>query len=564
MLRHIIFTFLGLLPGFTWAQTPAELFFPIEKSSIQILPQRFEYQLLNKDQLRLGNIMIDARQIEFQILPVSQKPGKYRLLFQWPAGLLDRGEIVIKDNSGKGVWFQKINPNKVEISEDESQASFETEADTSQLLNTIQLYPFFRFCVQREENKTKTFLCSKDLFLKKEKSKLTVLQRDSYRPQSFVEINGQAVGDQGMIFLNSPSEALSFRTLLLSGATLEIETRMKKVNFKDVYLSDDEQKLIVRAQGTQPVDPAVVEPVPGGEKDEWQAQLEVERPFTYLKSEGDLPLRQEFLIQGGVRKSQVKISVLRGQQTLIFKEEHQMRLQPSEGLSLEAADKKSKLVPSNDGTYWWTLTDLKRNEVNRRYLKVKAGDDTYFAAFDIERRAAWDAGIRLMTPLWLQAQVLYTPMTRWGMTAQWDQQLDNSDQEGALKLGTLGAQFRFPEGLHLKDPQMAAELYVQSFQSPGKSLMLYGLGLQAELPPPKDWSPKFPWTFLKARFPFGGSDSQYKIQNSLEAELSFRFILSKTSYWELGARNQTYLFKTDEADVSFKKTMNFIGVGTVF
>jgi hypothetical protein len=564
MFGNLIFITLVLGSGTAAAQSSMELFFPIQKSNVQILPQRFEYQLLSKDQLRLGNILIDARQIAFQIHPGDGK-GKSKLRFNWPAGLLDRGEIVIKDNSGKGIWFQKINPDKVEISEDETQASLETVSEAAQLLSVLSLYPFFRFCVQREENRTKTFLCSKDLFLRKVKNKYFVQQRDSYRPQSFVEINGQAVGDQGMIFLNSPSEPLSFRTLLLSGATLEIETRMKKINFKDVYLSDDEQSLIVRAQGTKPVDPSLVEAVPGGGIDEWQARLEVERPSTYLKSEGDLPLRQEFLIQGNVRKSLVKVQILRGQQNPIFKEEHELKLKPTEGLELENADKKSRLSPSGEGTYAWTLFDLKRNENNRRYIKVKAGEDTYFAAYDLERWAAWDAGLRIMTPLWLQVHALHTPSVRWGLTAQWDQQLDHS-RENSLKLATIGGQFRFPEGLHLKDPQMAAEVYVQSFQNSEKSLLLYGLGLQAELPPPKDWTENFPWTLLRARVPLGTSDSQYSIQNSLETELSFRWFFSKERYWELGARNQTYLLKTETEteDMTIKRTMNFIGVGQVF
>lgn len=551
--------------GLSWAraETRTELFFPVEKNGVQVLPQRFEYQLLNKDQFRVGNILINAKQIDFQILP-SSGPNRYKLRFQWPVGLLNQGEIVIKDNSGKGIWFQKIQAHQVALSEDQTLATYETETEVPSLIRAIQLYPFFRFCVHREEPLNKTYLCSKDLFLRRPKDQITIEKHDSYRPQSYVEINGRTVGDQGMIFLNSPSEFISLRALLLSGATLEIDTRMKKINFKDVLLSPDGKQIIVRAQGSEPADPSNVEHDPKAPSDEWQIRLDTQRPFTYVKGEGDLPLRQEFLIQGPVRKEDVKVTVTQGGSDQIFQDEVTLTLQPATGLKLLPADKKTKLDSLGENQYKWTLTGLKKNEVNRRYIKVSSSDGEYFAAYDLKRSAAFDGSLRLMAPLWAEANLLYTPRVNWGFDLQFDMPLQKSDSDPDLKITTVGAQYRFSPGLHLQDSVLAAEAYLQSFRADSTSLLLYGLALQAEYKNPRFWGGRFPWTFLKIRLPLGLDNADYKIQSSYEAELTLRSLLTTNQYWEIGARTQDFNLESGSASLRSQKSFGLLGYGWIF
>ncbi len=559
---------IGLALG--WIQAQAgdlpQLYFPIEKSRIQILPQRFEYQLLNKDQIQIGNVLVDATKIDFQILPSPKSTDRFKLRFHWPAGLLNQGEIAIKDNSGKGLWFEKIKPDQVTLSEDRTLASFETETDIPALVKSLQLYPFFRFCVHREEPRTKTFLCSKDLYIRRGRGKgidqIEIVQRDSFRPLSYVEINGQAVDKQGLIYLNSPSEFISLRALLLSGATLEVDTRMKEVNFKDVYMTPDEKQLVIRAEGTEPVDPQTVEhPLPG----EWQTQLEVDRPSIYIKGEGDLPLRQEFLIKGKVRKQDTQVEITSGHQEFTLKGQSLLTLKPSQGLRLEPADKNTSLGLSKSGEYRWLLTGLQKNERNRRYIKVRSGSDDFIAAYDLPRFAAFDATLRVMAPLWTQAHLLFTPSAKWGFSAQYDSQFAQSvSSDPVIKSFTVGAQYRHSKGAHLQSSALVAEAYIQPFFLDSTNFYLYGLGIQAELENHLLWSQYFEWTYLKLRSPLISSKSDWPVKSSYEAEVFLKSFLNPTLYWELGLRSHKYLFESSSGDLETNKAMILIGFGKAF
>lgn len=545
---------------------PTELFFPVDKNNIQILPQRFEYQLINKDQIQIGNILIDANEIDFNIVPTGPKSDRLKLQFRWPAGLLDRGEIAIKDNSGKGVWFQSFQKNQIKVSQDTNLAVYETETDVQSLLRVIRMHPFFKFCVHREEPLTKIYLCSKDLYLRKaKKGRIEIDARDSFRPQSFVEINGQSVGNQGMIFLNSPQEFISMRALLLSGATLELDTRMKKINFKDVSLSADGKQIIVKAKGTEPVDPLTVEHKPGDPQDEWQTRLEVERPYTFLKGEGDLPLRQEFLIQGSVRTEDVKVHILSEAQLVTFKDEYDLKIKPAEGMTLSLADRRSKLDKREGNEYDWTLTDLRKDEVNRRFVRVHSGSNSSVAAYDIERRGSFDASLRLLYPLWGQVNLLYTPSLNWGITAQYDQNLMKSENETDVKIAGLAAQYRFPSGVHLRDQTYWFDFSVQSLQATSQSVNLLGVGIGAEWKSPSLWSKNFPWVITKLRLPLASTDADLKLKTgSFEGEFVFRHMRSSNYYWDIGVRSYSFVLESSLTEVKSSKSFALFGVGWIF
>lgn len=565
-----MFLFHSIIPvliAFSHSVFASELFFPVEKNHIQILPQRFEYQLIDKDQFQIGNVLVNANELDFQLIPLDKQKTQFKLRVQWPAGLLKSGEIAIKDNSGKAIFFKKIDKTQIKISSAKSGsgalASFETSDDINLALKEIQLYPFFKFCIHREEPRTKIYLCSKDLYLKKSPAGLTILSRDSFRPESFVEINGRSVGNQGMIFLNSPSEFISMRALLLSGATLELDTRMKTVEFKDVVLSPDGKKIIVRAQGAEPVDPKSVR---RKNASEWEVHLETERPYTYLKSEGDLPLRQEFLILGAVRKEEVKVQVSSPAPETIYQNTLTLTLKASPQLVLAPFDpKKSSLKKLSKDTYEWTLLGLNKNEKNRRFLKVHQDPNQFLAAYDVERLTSLDASLRLMFPLWLQFNALWTPSSTWSLDFQYDNQIGKAKTDPDLGIFLLGAQRRFPEGIHGRDPAYLAEIYYQQFQSSVKNLGVLGLAVAIEEKNSGWLSSLAQWSHARIRLPLLGLDSDLKLKTSYDLELSLqRWAQEKLFYYEAGLKYQHYLFQSDRTELKSSKALAFAGIGAQF
>lgn len=355
--------------------------FPAEKNGLKILPQRFEYALLDKDRLQIGDVLIDFRQIDFQLIQ-TDRGDLQKLRFQWPQALFSQGEVVIKDNTGKALWSEKIGrTQKQKGSQGHLRSglqSFESTQKLESLLKELKYYPFFYFCLQREEPLTRVFLCSKSLFVRKTDEKRSViLSRDSLRPETYVEVNGRSVNPQGAIILNSPDEFISFRTLLLSGATLEIQTRTKPVEFKDIFLSPDNSQMVIRASGAEPVYEDRIVRLPNGD---WQTLLDLERPLTYLRAEGDIPMKQEFLVEGTLRPEKIKAYI-----------ENPPEIVYSDAVTLRAKTPK--------GTIDWKLDKLERGK-NTRYLNIPTDDGTFVAMIDLERKAAWELSLGVRVPLW--------------------------------------------------------------------------------------------------------------------------------------------------------------------
>lgn len=389
--------------------------FPPENNSIEVLAPRFEYELVDKDQIRIGNIQINTNQIQFKIKTLDSINKIFKINFQWPVGLLSHGEIAIKDNSGKSLWIKKFTPNEVLSSTKTTLAYFETTLESDELLNSLEEFPFFSFCIHNELVQTKIYLCSKEFFLTKNQSQYIIQERAQTRSNSFVEINGQTVGPKGFVFLNSPSESVSMRTLLLSGATLDIETRMKKIDFKDLSISKDKKELILVGQGTEPV--KALAPINEDKVDLWSARMNAEEPFIYLYGEGRFPLRYEFLTKQEPHDESLQVKILSPLESTTIRSTHLLKLKPPTGYILQSADQKSKISVLNDGTYDWTLQDLKKNRKQRKYLLVKSKNindkKKYVAAYDIERKSFLQTDFRLFLPFAVQGQMILNHVFEW-------------------------------------------------------------------------------------------------------------------------------------------------------
>lgn len=556
------------------ASADVDLFFPLQKNNVKILPQRFEYHLLSKDEIQIGDLKLDASQVDFQLIPADKSRTKYKIRFRWPSGFLKDGELVVKDSSGKAVMIKPINEQEILANKSQNRgdmAAFEMDEGASELLAALERYPFFKFCVNRQEPLTKMFLCSKDLYFKKQKGRTQVMTRDSFRPESFVEINGRVVGPQGIIFLNDPSEFVSLRTLLLSGATLELDTRVKTVEFKDVTLSDDEQKILIKATGAEPVDESLVQRSLN-DSTEWQIQLDTTRPYVYLKGEGDLPLRQEFLIQGAVRKERTRVTILTDGPDDIpkttYDETLALKIKGNDGAVLQPADRLSKIEPHEDSSQTWTLNTLKKNELNRRYIKVTDQGQTYLAGYDIFRASSNNAYLRLMLPLWAQLGYEHWFTKRMALQLQYDQLMSKSSTDPDIKAFELRAKFRNPPGLLGQDPYFGVLAIARNQTIGTESIAALGAGLTAEIPSIL-FKSFFQWMTFEVTAPLFTLDSKYKLDSSYDFQLGFKHFTHDTLYYDIGARMSLAKLKAESdtgvtSEVKAQKEHIFIGMGWLF
>lgn len=187
------------------------LHFEAERNGLKVLPQRFEYTLLDDYKIKIGDVLVDTENIKFSVAPSKSSQG-YDLTFTWPLHLFERGELALKNNTGKAILNAAFeskdlkvigsstattiatenNSTTAQTNESEPQ---ETNSDTEQLRselaaftvhdvpkNTIEdmkYLPYMSFCVMKQSSETRLYLCSNELFLSSEKGLLTVKKSQS-------------------------------------------------------------------------------------------------------------------------------------------------------------------------------------------------------------------------------------------------------------------------------------------------------------------------------------------------------------------------------------------------
>lgn len=379
--------------------TELSLFFPIDKTNVKILPQRFEYELVDKDKFRVGNVLFDARLFEFRV-GRGESEEKFRLKLKWPAGLLAEGEISIRDNIGKAIWIHPIDKQTVKFRQrkvdgiNQNLAELEGDVLPESVFRGLQFVPYFQICVQKAELPTRISLCSKDFFVQVAKGRLEIRTRDSLRQESFVNINGTKVDPQGVIFLTSMSDVISMRVLLLSGATLDVDTRMKEVEFRDIASNDARGRLMLTGYGAEPAAGHRFVKLADGS---WRTEIALSRPVVYLRGEGDIPMRQEFVIDGAVRDQSMRVDVIDRLPISTYASSVTIDLKKNPSMKIEAGDENGQ-IEDNEDRLSWTLLNLSDANKNRRFLTVQQDGRKFSAAWDIVRHPRWDFTAALALP----------------------------------------------------------------------------------------------------------------------------------------------------------------------
>ncbi|MDG0816163.1 hypothetical protein [Bdellovibrio svalbardensis] len=543
------------------------LHFQADKNNLQVLPQRFEYSLWDEDRLSVGDILIDSTQVTFSLEP-AEKKNQYRIRFTWPAGLLKEGQLAIKNNTGKAILATELDKETVKISRGTPMegrenlrsdiASFSTNVD-SKIVDDMRYLPFMVFCIYRETEGTRLYLCSKELYLSSQKGQLAVKPRNLNKKEAHVEINGATVGNQGIIYLNDRSEAVNFRGQTQSGSFLEIETRRNDVDFKDVV--ENGNSLILTASGAEPADEKKVRKISATE---WQIALPKERPIVYLKGEGDIPMRQEFNIKGPLPQESFRPYV--GAKSASKTYASSLALQvtpPAEGqISPDAQDEKARLEQQGNGLRW-SLTGIPSGE-GRRYLNVKAGENNYVVSYDTERGAPYALylGGRYQLPSglfsanfggqwWIENFLAVNSSWsrfHWGLALDHQQHLTSKDDYAKVDLTTLELLWRAKAGFNMVDETWGLSLPIQMVRAESDSATMFGLGaFWQKQPTQRTLARLMSWSEVKLQYFPSSSGSNFKVKSAYRLGADAYKKLSPKANWYLKYGAALSQYKYDPA-----------------
>ncbi|MGZ3768970.1 MAG: hypothetical protein ACXVCP_05720 [Bdellovibrio sp.] len=542
------------------------LYFQASKNKLQVLPQRFEYTLIDDDRLKIGDILIDTTQVSFQVAPSENITGTYRISFSWPAGLIQEGQLTIKNNSGKGIFNKILKKENLKFSRgtpEEGTEGLRSEVATltvdgveANLIDDMKYYPFMAFCIYRESEETKLYLCSKELYLSTANDgKMLVKSRSSGKKNAQIEINGKLVGNQGIIYLNDRTENVAFKMQTQSGAFLEIETRMKDVDFKDVVITDDENNMIITASGAEPVDESKVKKI---SENEWQITLPKGRPVLYLKGDGDIPMRQEFYVRGTLPRAKNRPFVSLKSPSKTYSSKVTLNGIAPEGVSLRPLDTdEDAFEMTKKNQFKWTLRNIPSGKTTRRYLSVTAEGQDLIAGYDIYRGQPFslDLSAKYLSPSaiaygdvsfqwWFENFLLLnTDFTRfhWGISLEAEQQL--MEKSGLLKANFYTAEllWRYKEGFNLVEDTWGLSLPMQMIQVPNGSTTTYGFGAFLNKTPKNFLKNLMHLYELKLQY-FAGSMGDFKISSALRLKANAYLSLNPQWHFHYGLVYMDYKF----------------------
>jgi len=568
-----IVVILSIMTGHhTFSAEKKPLYFQAEKNNLQVLPQKFEYLLIDSDKIKLGDILIDSSQMRFQIIFLKNTKDFFRIRFSWPAGLFPQGEVNLFNNYGKSIWSSPISTEKTKIIKGVNPEHKELRNDLAEftsgnieksILEDMKFLPFMKYCVTHKDRNTRIDLCSKELFLVSKNDQLVIKTRETNKKQMVISINEKEVkGEEGVIFLNDPNENIVFRAGAENGSTLEVETRVKSVDFRDVTLLDGKKRFQLLATGARPID---MEDALSSEDAIWKKEIPVDNPVVYLRGEGNIPMRQEFYVRGDLPEEQFRPFIEGDAPDKTYQSTVQLSGIKAENTQISQLDKNSIVEPSAKG-FRWTLSELQPGTMNKRYLAVDTNKNKYKATYQIFRGLNKSFGLstNYLVPSqsasatidfeWWFENFLFIRSSatnfHWGISASSTTPL--STKTGTLKNSSTDFElkYRISKGLHLIDPSFGISLGMTQLkttpaldlglETQSSTLINYGiyyLGINKLL-----MTSLFDWWQLTGKYSPGNSSETFKISSSLLAqaqlisiikqkhELSFALTIRQTKF----------------------------------
>jgi hypothetical protein len=541
------------------------LSFYADKNNVQILAQRFEYALIDADQFQLSDILIDSTKLRMKLHP---NPKENRILFNWPAALLSDGRISLLNNNGKALWTQDFTPKQVRIRKIKNAdpddtirneiAQFASSTLPKEVMEELKYLPFLHFCVSRITPETKIYVCSKDVFLYSGPNGVREFRpRSAAQKDAFVEIGGSIVSNQGLIYLNEAKDDLVLRAQTEVGANIEIITRKREIDFKDVILSDDGKQILITASGASPARKDNVTMVG---KDAYQIKLSRARPYYYVLGEGGIPMRQEFLVRADPPMENLRVYIQSSAPTRTYRREVDLRGTKPAEVILSAEEPLGELKDLSNNQFEWTLKDQQAGIKNRRSLILEANKKEFVASYDIEggRPNQFDGDLILGLNkgiawgnlsyrrhiedfLWIKSRATEF---RWALSADYFKQLNTKEDTPEVDLMTVGLHWKATAGFPFEKSSFGMGLLMGPAKINKESSTAMGLELLYETPASKNWERWMHWWDTRTRI-WSGSGNEAKLTTSWQLEARAYRKLGANSYWRTGAGASQ--FKTSSA-----------------
>lgn len=286
--------------------TPYTIFFPPLKNNVYLEKQKVDYDLTEKNVLRMGPYLLADNAVSIQMtreqgeffevefgLEVKRRVGPiYVISFRWPKDYINSGTLEIINDKGESYWRRDVSEDDIkgwkelvieqrEITDDERikmvQELSESKAQKKfglarpQALNKAharsvfglahrafyeipiaQIRKAFRFCVSKEDGNGRTALCSRRYQFSRKfgRYRLQPVKKE-VRPR--VLVNDKPVTLKGTVVFLDYKTPIKFSALLANGTYYEFISNPKDIQLVDLVYDKSTQRIEVIGYGDQPL-----------------------------------------------------------------------------------------------------------------------------------------------------------------------------------------------------------------------------------------------------------------------------------------------------------------------
>ncbi len=484
----------------------------------ETMPQPFvEYEFQNDGKsLKLGNVIIDEKNVSFGLRRLSDIEPTWAItnetyfFVRWPQGLFRELAVELLTRDGNVIW--KMDVREADIQKWRVQLRRNVKNPKSNLLQTnwaieaskanlpLQgLADGFRFCLARLGENAQERLCSQP-YVVRQTGTQTLIGRVRESKVARVLLNGEPADLKGVAKAES-GMPLRFFAEFATGETLDFTSKPLVVAWSDYTKVDSRDLYTVVGHETPPLgkyrilnpekDPKWVKSL-GFEstiKDPrkfWAVQIKSQEPWLYFPGEtGGLfkhPLPTE-----GVPSSRLRLHLEKRTPIGTYRD----------GMNVRGRKQKSTLVTSEEykvmgepdsEEFTWSFKAKDQARVNRSYVLVTEGNETYRSYFELYKGFSNELSARLSMILSNQGLILmgeaaynhwfedwfgwdnyYLTKQRWGISTKYFQSITKYEVSGfgnaSLSVLNADLKYRFTPGLWTRDETHGVLFSYQDFQT---------------------------------------------------------------------------------------------------
>lgn len=515
---------------------PVPLWFEVIGEGVTMEPLKLEYDLESSQgrTLQMGSMSMNRGNFRAALLPANRLDGRLFkvlpkaaekdkvFLFQWPEGFLADGLLEVISRSGKVLWTYDVDKRKKEYwasqlalwkqvlkqsgyKDDEidglpfMQYQFGIRDAENQDLPFWNVNESFRFCLSRAGKESgQTRLCSHFYeTVKSPQGNVSILPlAQALAPPRVIALNRSAPLRQSLAV--TYGKPVQFYAETADGLSYEFFSTPKKLNVVEMTEEGEEQSVNLVAEGATPIAPYDVlrdkefselteffgwEQTIGDFRVFWRTKLERSSPMILIQGEGGGAFLQRFVITKLPREA---LRPYLDRRTVRGTYVDGVKMFGKKPANMKLSSKQNSVSVDRDTPteFTWRFGATERGKINKSYITVQSGQETFKAYTDVYKGYPRDVSIRLTgvagssgnylliselaANYWFEDIFGWTQYhlarQRWGVSAKVFRSMTDlkiSDYSGTLSTNTADLKYRVNPGLWGRDETWGAQLSYQ-------------------------------------------------------------------------------------------------------